>query len=138
MFDLLSQAKAKDFMRHEFLSLTEDQSVADAVTLMGQKNRGCAVILDKQENLAGIFTERDLLRKVVAKNLDTKKTKLREVMTTKVIYAQENDEAIQLLETMCEYNFRHIPVLRGKKLAGLITLKQFFKFFLERRRSLGV
>lgn len=138
MFDLLSQAKAKNFMRSEFLSLTEDQPVSEAIKLMNQKNRGCILIVDKQTNLTGIFTERDLLRKVVAKGLDIKKTLLRDCMTTDVIHAQEEEEAIELLETMCEHNFRHVPVLKGKKIVGLITLKQFFKFFLERRRSLGV
>lgn len=138
MFTLLSQIKAKHLMRTDPLSLTEEKPVTEAVALMNKANRGCVVITNKRGELSGVFTERDLLRRVVARGLDPKKIPVGEVMTPKVIHAKENDEAILLLETMCEHNFRHVPVLKDKKLVGLITLKQFFKFFLEKQRSLGV
>lgn len=138
MFTTLSNIKAKDLKRPDILSLTEDKTVRDAVVLMDKANQGCVVVLNKKGELAGVFTERDLVRRVVAKGLAPEKTPLSEVMTRQVLFAEEEEEAIKLLELMCEHNFRHIPVLKDKRLAGLITLKQFFKFFLEKRRSLGV
>lgn len=135
MLSAISDIKAKDLMRQELITLRENQTVADAVAQMDKENRGSVVVLDKAGELAGIFTERDLVRRVVAKGKDPKKTPLTDVITKKVVQAQATDEAIKLLELMCEHNFRHIPIFHDKKLVGMINLKQFFKFFLERQKS---
>ncbi|MBI4125740.1 MAG: CBS domain-containing protein [Deltaproteobacteria bacterium] len=135
MFPAISDVKARDLMRQEMIALRENQTVADAVVQMDKLNRGSVVVLDKSGGLAGIFTERDLVRRVVAKGKDPKKTPLAEVITTKVVQAQDKDEAIKLLELMCEHHFRHIPIFQDKKLVGMVSLKQFFKFFLEKQKS---
>lgn len=135
MLSAISDIKAKDLMRQELITLRENQTVAEAVEQMDKLNCGSVVVLDKTGALAGIFTERDLVRRVVAKGKDPKRTSLAEVFTKKVVQAEANDEAIKLLELMCEFNFRHIPVLHDKKLVGMVTLKQFFKFFLEKQKS---
>ena len=116
----------------------QDKTVSDAVALMDRANHGCVVVLNEKGKLTGIFTERDLMRRVVAKGLDPKKVPLSEVMTKKVLHVQANDDAVSLLELMCEQNFRHLPVLEEGRLVGIVSLKQFYKFFLETQRSLGV
>lgn len=135
MLSAISDIKAKELMRQEMIALKETQTVAEAVQQMDKQNRGSVVVLNKQGGLAGLFTERDLVRRVVAKGKDPKKTPLSEVITTKVVQAQANDEAIKLLELMCEHHFRHIPIFHDKKLVGMVSLKQFFKFFLEKQKS---
>lgn len=138
MFETLGSAKARQLMQTEVLSLPQHKTAAEAVALMDRANRGCVVVLNEKGKLTGIFTERDLLRRVVAKGLDPKKVPLFEVMTKKVLHVQANDDAVNLLELMCEQNFRHLPVLEEGRLVGIVSLKQFYKFFLETQRSLGV
>ena len=138
MFDILSRAKAKDLMRREVLTLSEDKTVADAAGLMSKHNRGYCLVLNAVGELAGIFTERDLVRRTVADNQDARKLSLKKVMTTNIIQAQAEESAIHLLDIMCSHNFRHIPILDGKKILGIVSIKHFYQFFLEKRESWGV
>lgn len=138
MFKILSDVRSKDIMRPDVLSMSDGKAVADAVALMAETNRGSVSLLDDKGKLSGIFTERDLMCKVVAKGLDPKKTPLNKVMTKNVLFVEAETNGIQLLEIMGDHNFRHLPVLENGKLVGIISLKQFYKFFLESRKSMGV
>ncbi|MDO8494514.1 MAG: CBS domain-containing protein [Deltaproteobacteria bacterium] len=138
MLQALSDVKAKDLMVTNFLTLTGDKLVADAVNLMDKENRGSVWILNQKGELVSLFTERDLIRRVVSKGLDPKKTLLEKVVTSKLVSAHVDDEAFQLLELMCENNFRHLPVLKAGKLVGTIGLKHFYQFFLDKQQSMGV
>ena len=138
MLHILSDIKAKDLMVTNFLTLTEEKTVADAVSLLDKNNRGSVWILNQNGTLAGLFTERDLIRRVVSKGLDPQKTPLQKVATMKLVSAHADDDAIQLLELMCENNFRHLPVLKAGKLVGTIGLKHFYQFFLDKQQSMGV
>lgn len=137
MFKELSAACARDIMSLEVLALPSAATVAEAVKIMSAQNVG-SLIVSEGAFLLGIFTERDLMRRVIAHGLDPKKVPLGEVMTRKVETAQASDNAILLMEKMCDNNFRHLPVLEGKKTVGMISLKHFYRFFLESRQSMGV
>lgn len=138
MFRTLSDVKAKEIMSPDVTAMTEEKTVSEAVNLMTKVDRGSVVVINKEGELIGIFTERDLMRRVVAKNLDPKKTPLSKVMTKNVFALQTTEDAIKLLELMVEQNFRHIPILDGKNLAGVVSLKQFYKFLLNSRQSMGI
>lgn len=138
MFRTLSDVKAKEIMSPDVTAMTEEKMVSEAVSLMTKIDRGSVVVINKEGELIGIFTERDLMRRVVAKNLDPKKTPLSKVMTKNVFALQTTEDAIKLLELMVEQNFRHIPILDGKNLAGVVSLKQFYKFLLNSRQSMGI
>lgn len=138
MFKILSETKARSLMSNKVISLTAESTVADAVKLMSENNSGSVVIQDKMGVIAGIFTERDLMRRVVAHGLNAKNLPLGEVMTREVETAQADVDAIFLLEKMCDNNFRHLPILEGDKLVGIISLKHFYRFFLESRQSMSV
>lgn len=137
MFKELSAATARDIMSPEVLFLPPSGTVAEAVKIMNLRNVG-SLIVSEGSSILGIFTERDLMRRVIAHGLEPKKVSLAEVMTRKVETAQASDNAILLMEKMCDNNFRHLPVLEGKKTVGMISLKHFYRFFLESRHSMGV
>ena len=69
---------------------------------------------------------------MVAKDLDPKTTKIEQVMTKGLVCAQANDDAKVLLEAMFENNFRHLPVLEGRALVGILSLKDFYSVFLKK------
>lgn len=125
---------AKEIMTADILSVEPGLSVQDAAILMEKNNVGSLVVLSPIKDLLGIFTERDLLKKVVAKKLDPVKTKISQVMTPNVMVAQATDNAWDLLEVMQRENFRHLPVVEGRKLVGIVSLKDFFESLLQNRK----
>lgn len=137
MFKELAAACARDIMSPNVLSLSPSDTLAEAVKIMNLRNVG-SLIVSEGSGILGIFTERDLMRRVIARGLNPKQVALGEVMTRKVETAQASDNAIFLLEKMCDNNFRHLPVLEGEKTVGMISLKHFYRFFLESRQSMGV
>ena len=137
MYKTLGDHKAKNIMTKDILSVEKDLSIQEAVQIMDQHNIGALVVVSPIKDPLGIFTERDLLRRVVAKGLDPKKTKIETVMTPGLVCAQANDDAVTLLEAMFDNNFRHLPVLDGRKLVGIISLKDFYSVFLAKNSSSG-
>jgi CBS domain-containing protein len=112
------------------LTLSPDKTVADAVEMM-QKNRvGCLVVVEK-EKMVGIFTERDVLLKVVGKK-GVEDMKLREVMTPKVEGFEPDDSVAHVLNAMHVGGYRHVPVVdeRGKPVA-VISIKDIVGFLIE-------
>ena len=99
--------------KSQVLSFDQNTVVADAVDAMAQKNYG-AIIVTKSGKLAGVFTERDLLWRVAAGRMDLKKTKLKDVMSTDIKTAKENDKISDSLRRMNQGRFRHLPVLDAK------------------------
>lgn len=125
--------KAGDLMTAEILSVEPSITVQEAVELMDKNDIGSLVILSPIRDLLGIFTERDLMKRVVAKRKDPLKTKISEVMTPNVMVAQASDSAWELLELMHNERFRHLPVVDGRKVVGIVSLKDFSESLLQNR-----
>lgn len=125
--------------RGNVLQVTESTTVLEACTQMSAKNFGSCLITDKGI-LKGIFTERDLLVKVISKGLDPKKTKIKEVMTTNPKTANVDDNIFESLRRMNAGRFRHLPVVDAQnKVIGIVsqgdfvamTWGQFFQRFQQ-------
>jgi CBS domain-containing protein len=122
---------AVDLMEKEFLIVEPDTSVADAVRLMDERNKGGCFVQSAIRDIVGLFTERDLLRRVVAKGRDPVRTKVSEVMTDSVVCAQTKDDAWELLSLMIQENFRHLPVMDGRQVVGILSLKGLGRAVVE-------
>ena len=96
-------------LAHDSLALDASTPVAAAVALMSEKGRG-AVAVTEAEKLAGIFTERDLMEKVVRAGLDAAATPLKDVMCTKPLCVRAGASRAEALEIMLKERFRHLPV----------------------------
>jgi CBS domain-containing protein len=105
-----------------------DTSIADAVQIMAEHNIGAVVILENQTELKGIFTERDLLRRVVGQGVDPETTPVREVMTSDVIVVPEDMGRSDALQIMQEEHIRHLPVTDGETLRGIVSLRDLLRF----------
>ena len=93
------------------LTASADDIVLDVARAMGNRNFGSVVVVDSDSRIAGIFTERDLLRRVVAGDKDPRTTSLSDVMTTDVRVASASDEVVDWLRQMSNERFRHVPVV---------------------------
>jgi len=93
------------------LTMSGDASVASAVAVMSERNYGAVVIVSPDEKPIGIVTERDFMRRLLAKGLDPIKTPLREIMTSDLKVAKPEDELLDWLRQMSNDRFRHVPVV---------------------------
>lgn len=101
-----------------------EASVADAIRMMLDKNSGAAAVVDSEGRVAGIFTERDVLRKLALSGRDPEKTPLREFMTEAVELATTATTAGEALGTMVERHYRHLPVIDDDgKLLGMLSIR---------------
>lgn len=117
--------------RHPLLSLPPETSVEIAIDLMNRHERG-AVLVVKGEKLVGIFTERDLLRRVVPRGLSLARTSINEVMTVNPDVLPEWATLAQALRTMARSRYRHLPVIdeHGRPLA-VVSMRRIIQFVCE-------
>jgi len=116
-------------------SVTPDTSVLDALKLMAEKNVGGLVVLDGTR-IAGLVTERDYARKVALLDRASKDTPVREIMTAKVIYVGPERTSEECMALMTENRIRHLPVLEGGKLIGLVSIGDLVKDVISEQKFL--
>jgi signal-transduction protein with cAMP-binding, CBS, and nucleotidyltransferase domain len=116
------------------LSVDVNETVLDAISLMAQVNVG-AVLVQENDTISGIFTERDYLQKIALKSRSSQNTKVSEVMTSPVISADPNDSVQQCMETMTTCHCRHLPVVENGKLLGIVSIGDLVKKMLDEKQA---
>lgn len=116
------------------LSVDQGDSVFDAISLMADVNVG-AVLVKQGSTISGIFTERDYLQKIALHSKSSKQTPVRDVMSSPVITASPNDTVQQCMETMTACRCRHLPVVDGEELLGIVSIGDLVKKMLEDKES---
>ena len=109
------------------LHLAANASVRDAAKLMHEHDVGCVLIMENSV-LLGIFTERDLVKRVVAESRDPDSTRLGEVMTANPDTIAAGDTAIEALRRMDGSGYRHLPVVHGGRVVGVVSRRDFSGF----------
>lgn len=102
-------------------SVTEDITVYEALKIMGEKNIGALLVMNENQ-LAGIISERDYARKIVLKGKSSQETKVRDIMTKKVITVLPEDEIEKCMELMSGKKIRHLPVMKNDEVLGVISI----------------
>jgi CBS domain-containing protein len=116
------------------LTVDINESVLDAINLMAQVNIG-AVLVQEDDRIAGVFTERDYLQKIALKSLSSKDTRVGDVMTTPVVSADPADSVQQCMETMTTCRCRHLPVVQDGKLLGIVSIGDLVKKMLDEKEA---
>ena len=109
-------------------------TVADAVRLMNEHRIGCVVITD-QGKLAGIFTERDVLTRVVGEGRDPQATGVTVVMTQNPHTITPDVTIAEVMEIFTEKRCRHLPVMNGDKMDGLISIGDVSRWLTDVHRA---
>ena len=102
-------------------SVPSTHTVYEALKSMGEKNIGALLIMDGEE-LLGIFSERDYARKIILKGKNSHETLVKEIMTENVISVEPEDNIETCMELMSGKKIRHLPVIDGKKVIGVISI----------------
>ena len=116
--------------RQQMATFEATATVAEAVAVMSAKKIG-AVLVVSGGKLAGIFTERDLMTRVVAPDLSAAATPLSAVMSADPDTLSPEDTADNALELMKSRNYRHLPVLDGDKICGMVSIRDLFSSVME-------
>lgn len=107
---------------NQVYTVSPDVSVFDALKLMAEKEIGALVVVEN-DKMVGIFSERDYARKVILKGRNSQETQVQEIMTRKVMHAAPEEKVAKCLSLMTTNHFRHLPILDGEKLAGIISIE---------------
>ena len=108
-------------------------SVYEAVRLMAQENIGALVVVE-HDRVVGIVTERDYARKVALMARASRDTPLRDIMTSPVMYVQPRQTSEECMALMTENRLRHLPVMDGGKLIGLISIGDLIKDIISEQK----
>jgi len=112
-------------------SLSADTSVSDVLSVLAEKGIGAVLIANDDDTVAGILSERDIVRALARNGADILKDAASEHMTKNVVSCSENDAIASLMEKMSQGRFRHLPVLKDGKLAGLVSIGDVVKMRIE-------
>lgn len=115
------------------LCVDENETVLDAIGLMADVNIG-AVLVKRKTLLAGIFTERDYLQKIVLENRASGTTPVKDVMSSPVISAKPDDTVTECMEVMTNCRCRHLPIVDGDQLLGIVSIGDLVKSVLEEKQ----
>jgi len=114
------------------LSISPDTLVYDALKCMAEKNVGALLVLEVGK-LVGILSERDYARKVILKGKSSLNTPVREIMTERVMFVRPDQTVEECMALMTEKHIRHLPVLEGDQVVGIISIGDLVKATIEEK-----
>ncbi|HLF22828.1 MAG TPA: CBS domain-containing protein [Burkholderiales bacterium] len=110
-----------------------DAPVYQALELMSEKHVGALMVLDEDRHLIGVVSERDYARKVALEGKSSKETPVRDIMTTKLFCVTPKENIEQCMALMTDKGVRHLPVLDGERLDGVISIGDVVKSKLSQQ-----
>jgi CBS domain-containing protein len=115
-------------------SISPDVMVFDAIQLMADKNIG-ALLVTEGGSLVGILTERDYTRKIALKGKSSKQTAVREILSGQVIHVTPDHTVEDCMRLMTDHRVRHLPVLDGDQLAGVVSIGDLVNWIINAQSS---
>jgi len=112
---------------HKAWTIDPEATVYEALELMAKKGIGALIVIDKNEEVAGILSERDYARKVVLMGRMSQETPVKDIMTKEVYGVHHGSTAEECMALMTDKHIRHLPVCKDGKLAGVISIGDVVK-----------
>jgi CBS domain-containing protein len=114
----------------EIFSVSPEATVFEAITMMDEKNVGALLVMEG-EKLVGMFSERDYTRKVVLRGKRSREIKVAEIMSSNLIVTHLQEGVEKCLRLMTDKRIRHLPVLDGEKVIGIISIGDLVKWVIS-------
>jgi CBS domain-containing protein len=115
---------------YEVFAIAPEATVFEALNLMAEHNIGALLVMTGEE-INGIVSERDCIRKVDVMGKNAKETKIHEIMTSNVITVDADQPLEECMGLMIDKNIRHLPVCEGKQLLGLLSVRDVLREVIE-------
>ena len=119
-----------DKKHKQIISIAPNRPVFDALVILAEYKIGALAVMDG-DKLVGIFSERDYAREIVLQGRSSKTTHISEVMTTKVIVGKPDDLVDSAMRVMSEKKFRHLPVVDGENVLGMLSIGDLVKEIID-------
>ncbi len=117
------------------ITIGPDEFVSAAIQKLILHNKGALPVCNDQDELIGIITERDIVRKCFVNGVDFVNKKIKDIMTKKVIIASMDDDLDYAINTMKKEKIRHIPIAEDKKVVGIISMRDILGFQYEETKA---
>ncbi len=115
-------------------SVTSDCSVLNALKVMMDKNISALLVMENDQ-LKGIFTERDYARKIILQGKSSKDTLIEDVMTANLLTIGIDESIYQCMQIMTDKHIRHLPIIENGKVEGMISIGDVVKFVIEDQKQ---
>jgi CBS domain-containing protein len=116
-------------------SIGPNAMVFDAIQLMDEKNVGALPVVDNK-TLVGVVSERDYTRKVIVKGRSSKDTPVSDIMTKELLTVNPGDSVADCMRIMTEKRVRHLPVLEGTKLVGILSIGDVVNWLMSAQNAM--
>jgi CBS domain-containing protein len=116
-------------------SIGPNAMVFDAIQLMDEKNVGALPVVDNK-TLVGVVSERDYTRKVIVKGRSSKDTPVGDIMTKELLTVNPGDSVADCMRIMTEKRVRHLPVLEGTKLVGILSIGDVVNWLMSAQNAM--
>ncbi len=120
--------KIENIMVGDVLTILTEATVKEAVDLMNTNEIGCLVVVDDEEKPVGIMTERDLLKRVLAKRIDPEKIKVKKIMSKPLVTGTPHMDLEATARLMFKKKIKKLPIVENGRLVGLVTLTDLLRF----------
>lgn len=128
-------AQLLDIKGHAIHAVAPDAAVIDAIRAMAEHHVGALLVMEK-ERLIGILSERDYARKVTLKGRSSTTTAVREIMSAPVVTVAPERTIEDAMRLMTDHRIRHLPVLRGGSVVGVVSIGDLVKAVIDEQRHL--
>jgi CBS domain-containing protein len=134
--DVMTMARIRDLLRFKggaVWTVGPEATVYEALELMAAKDVGAVIVVDGG-GVAGVFSERDYARRVILKGKASRTLLVREIMTAPVLYVRPEQSVGECMALMTEKRVRHLPVLDGGELVGIVTIGDLVRHVISEQR----
>lgn len=128
----LTVRRLLDKKDHQIFSVSPETTIFEAIKILVNNRVGLVVVLDEEE-LVGVLSERDIVRRVVYEETCTKECPVKEVMTRDVVTVTPEGTLEECMIIMTEKRFRHLAVKDNNKLIGVISIGDLVKFLIDEK-----
>lgn len=122
---------AKDVMSKRVATVREEATIIDVIRLLAENNVTGLPVVSEDGRLLGVVTEKDILRMLLCER-DIKEKRAGDLMTTEIVYFDEDEDLMKVFKTFVENNFRRVPILSDGKLVGIISRGDIIKFLSKK------
>lgn len=116
---------------NDIVTLSPDATLGDAVASLARNRIGAIVVTNADMGVEGIISERDVVRLIGERGVDVLAEPITGLMTKSVVTCAPDDTVPQIMERMTRGRFRHVPVVQGGKLVGIISIGDVVKYRVE-------
>ena len=126
--ELLNQ---KDFMHRELVTAVPKETISSIIQKLAEHDRGALPVCNDKDELVGIITERDIVRKCFTSGTDCSRFRVQDVMSKKVVIGSPDDDLDYAINAMRQERIRHLPIVENKKVIGVISMRDLLGVQLE-------